>query len=342
MRTPDFDSVQHGRRRMAWALPALALGLVVPPLKAQTDVHRATQTLMGTRVELTLQGSDALALANGAQAALTEMLRLSNMMSRYRPTSALNAINLMAGLQPVPVPPELMQVLLMAREVNVRSKGRFDASIGSVQGWNFDARNPCAPTAAQVARQLPLVGQPDALILNEHAGTAYLTQRGMRLDLGGIAKLPILQAGMAQALAHGITNLMINGGGDVLVNGMLNERPWRIGLRDPRQPDQVIGTVALTRGIVAASGDYERFFMHQGQRMHHILDPRSGYPTHGPRGVALISEELTTLNGLGAAMMVAGTQGAQVMAARTKGLDTLIVNANNSLWLSAGMQRRLA
>lgn len=342
MQTPFLDPVQTGRRRMALALPALALGLVVPPLKAQTDVHRVTRPLMGTRVELTLQGRNANALSEATQAALTEMSRLSDMMSRYRPTSALNAVNLMAGLQPVPVPPELMHVLLMAREVNLRSHGLFDASIGALQGWNFDARNPTAPSAAEIAQQLPLVGRPEALVLNPRAGTAYLAQRGMRLDLGGIAKLPILQAGMQQILAHGISNAMINGGGDVLVNGALNDRPWRIGLRDPRQPSQILGSVELHRGIVAASGDYERFFMHQGQRMHHILDPRSGYPTRGPRGVALISEQLTAVNGLGAAMMVAGTHEAQAMAAQSKELDALIVNADNSLWLSAGMRHRLA
>lgn len=341
MRMPPLESVQIGRRRMALALPALAFGLVVPPVFAQADMHRVTQTLMGTRLEITLQGVNNAELQTGAQAALAEMTRLADMMSRYHPTSALNAINLMAGLQPVPIPPELMSVLRSARDRQEQSGGLFDATVGSLQGWSFDPAHPRMPTAAQVAQQLRGVGLPDALVLKETAGTAYLSHRGTRLDLGGIAKLPILHAGLQTLRAHGVKNAMINGGGDVLVQGSLNGRPWRIGLRDPRRPDKVLGSVSLNNGIVAASGDYERFFLHQGQRLHHILDPRTGYPTQGVRGVALVSEQLDALNGLGAAMMVAGASGAHAMATQIRGLDALVVDANNALWLSPGMKQRL-
>ena len=341
MHTPASESVQLGRRRMALALPLMAFGLVVPPVFAASDIHQASQTLMGTRVDLTLQGADAPALEKASSAALAEMSRLSNMMSRYQPTSALNAINLMAGIQPVRVPKELMQVLLMARHANLASGGAFDATVGSLRGWNFDANHPTVPSPAEVIQALRLVSQREGLVLDEQAGTAYLTKRGMRLDLGGIAKLPILQVGLQQLQAHGVQNAMINGGGDVIVNGTLNQRPWRIGLRDPRQPDKVLGAVAMTRGFVAASGDYERFFFHEGKRLHHILDPKTGYPTQGPHGTALISDRLDSINGLGAAIMVAGSQRGQALIARTPDMDAFIVNADQSLWLSPGMRQRL-
>ncbi len=342
MTASGSDLIQLRRRRLALALPMLACGLVVPSVQAKADVHQSSQILMGTRVDLTLQGDDSAALTTAAAMAFTEMTRLADMMSRYRSTSTLSAINLMAGLQPVPVPLELMQVLRMARQAGQTSGGAFDSTVGSLRDWDFDPRHPSMPSPQKIAAQLSLVDQKHGLVLDERAGTAYLTKRGMRMDLGGIAKLPILQAGLRQLQNRGVVNAMINGGGDVLVMGQLNGRPWRVGLRDPRQPSQLLGAVSLTRGFVAASGDYERFMMHDGKRLHHILDPKTGYPTTGPHGITLISEQLELINGLGAALMVAGADAGRTRVGRTPGIDALIVDADSSLWLSPGMAQRLS
>ncbi|MDF6571896.1 FAD:protein FMN transferase, partial [Escherichia coli] len=129
----------------------------------------------------------------------------------------------------------------------------------------------------------------------------------MRLDLGGIAKLPILEAGMRVLRQHGIRDAMINGGGDVVASGKLQGHEWRVGLRDPLAPERLLGVVTLSDGVVASSGDYERYFMHNGQRFHHVLDPETGLPAHGPHGVTLIGRDVDDVNGLGAAIMAAGT-----------------------------------
>lgn len=333
------ELVSPHRRRLVVSLPLFACGLVIAPVQAKSDIHQSHKTMMGTRLELTLQGVNAKVLAEAATAAFSEMARLTDMMSRYRSDSELNAINLAAGLQAVQVSPELFKVLEMAQRATKTSNGAFDATVGALRNWNFDAASPSIATAQQIAAQLPFIGT-NGLILNSRHNTAFLNKRGMRLDLGGIAKLPIMQAGMRQLLAHGIVNAMINAGGDVLVNGQLNGRDWRIGLRDPRQPDQLLGVVALNKGFVASSGDYERFVMHEGKRLHHILDPKTGYPTNGPRGVTLISEKLEAINGLGAAIMVAGAQSGSAKLQKMTDVDALIVDANNQLWTSFGMAQR--
>ncbi|MHB8948292.1 MAG: FAD:protein FMN transferase [Rhodoferax sp.] len=335
------DRIQLGRRRVAFALPLLACGLVVPSVQAKADVHQSSRILMGTRVDLTLQGNDSAALDAAAEAAFAEMTRLADMMSRYNSTSALSAINLMAGLRPVSVPPELLSVLQMARQAGQTSGGAFDSTVGSLRDWDFRPEHPSVPSKQQIESQLRLVDQKAGLVLNTQDGSAYLTQRGMQLDLGGIAKLPILQAGLRQLESRGVVNAMINGGGDVLVIGQFNGRPWRVGLRDPRQPSQLLGVVSLNQGFVAASGDYERFMMRQGQRLHHILDPKTGYPSTGAHGVTLISNQLELINGLGTALMVAGAEAARTRVANTPGVDALIVDAHRSLWLSPGMAQRL-
>lgn len=157
MRTPISGPIEPVRRRMVLALPLLACGLAVAPVQARTGVHQSSRALMGTRVDLTLQGADTPALAAAAEAAFAEMVRQADMMSRYRPTSVVSAINLSAGLQPVPVPPELLRVLLMARQAAQTSGGAFDATVGALRDWNFDSNHPSIPSAQQISAQLRLV-----------------------------------------------------------------------------------------------------------------------------------------------------------------------------------------
>lgn len=114
-----------------------------------------------------------------------------------------------------------------------------------------------------------------------------------------------------------------------------------MGLRDPRAPERILGVLALNEGFVAASGDYERCFVRNGRRFHHILDPKTGQPTIGPHGVTLVSRKLEDINGLGAAIMVAGAQAGRRLLEPLKGVDTLIVESDQRLWLSPGMASRL-
>lgn len=332
--------LNNGRRRLLASLPLLATAMFLKPALADPKVQQASRDLMGTRVDITVQGGDVDASGSAMNAAFAEMARLSDMMSRYRVSSAVSALHLAAGLQPVAMAPEMMAALKMAGQMSERSQGAFDITVGAFNGWNFDPAQTSIPDAAEIARELPLVNYRD-LILDEKSASAYLRRRGMRIDLGGIAKLPILQAGMAVLKRHGINDAMINGGGDVLVSGQLQGRDWRVGLRDPRAPERILGVLALSEGFVAASGDYERCFVRNGRRFHHILDPKTGQPTIGPHGVTLVSRKLEDINGLGAAIMVAGAQAGRRLLEPLKGVDTLIVESDQRLWLSPGMASRL-
>lgn len=332
--------LNKGRRRLLVGLPLLATALFLKPALADPRVRQASRSLMGTRVDITVQAGSGDIPEAAMAAAFTEMARLSDLMSRYRVSSAVSALHLAAGLQPVAMAPEMMQVLKMASHMSERSQGAFDITVGAFHGWNFDPAQTTIPDAAEIARELPLVNYRD-LILDEKSANAYLRRRGMRVDLGGIAKLPILQAGMQVLKRHGIADAMINGGGDVLVSGQLQGRDWRVGLRDPHAPERIVGVLDLNEGFVAASGDYERCFVRNGRRYHHILDPKSGQPSLGPHGVTLVSRKLEDINGLGAAIMVAGAETGRHLLEPLKGVDALIVESDQRLWLSPGMARRL-
>jgi thiamine biosynthesis lipoprotein len=325
------------------ALPLL--GLAAAAQGATAAQQRGSRQLMGTQVEIAVEGAAPARMQGALELAYAEMARLSDMMSRYVPSSPLSAIGLAAGLQPVAVPPELLRVLLDAQALARQTNGAFDITVGALKAWRFDLDQANIPSDEVIERQAKLINYRH-LILNQSAGTAYLTQRGMALDLGGIAKLPILEAGMRVLAAEGIPNALINGGGDVLYRGNWQGRPWRVGLRDPRRPAQLLGVVALEgEGLLASSGDYERgFFSQDGQRQHHILDPRSGRPTQGPRGVSLLargSQAVQALNGLGAAIMVGGGAAGRKAIEARPGLAALIVGQEGGVWQSPGMAEAL-
>jgi thiamine biosynthesis lipoprotein len=295
--------------------------------------------LMGTLVSVTVEGAPA-DVREKVDAAYREMARLSDMMNHYDPDSVVSEINRQAGKRPVKAPPELMEVLVMARRVSGRTGGAFDITVGAFKGWRFNPENSAMPSAQEIAAALPLVDYRNVL-LDEKNGTVLLKRPGMRIDLGGIAKLYILDAGMQVLQRHGIGQAMLNGGGDVTVIGARDGRPWRIGIRHPRRAGELLATVELTRGWVVTSGDYERYFIRDGRRYHHILDPRTGFPAAGPQQVTLVGEDLSNLNGFSSAIMVLGAEKGRGLISRLVGVEALIVEPDGRVWLTPGSEERL-
>jgi len=327
----------QGRRRLLASLPLLTLAPWLTPALADPQVQRASRPLMGTRVDIVVDHGGPGAAA-AIEAAFAEMARLSRQMSRYERGNPVAALEAAAGRHPVPVPAEMLAVLALAQTLSQRSAGAFDISVGAFSGWGFESAQTSIPDASELARERLLVNYQDVLFDTRNS-TALLKRPGMRIDLGGIAKLPILEAGMQVLRRHGMRNAMLNGGGDVRVSGRLQGRDWCVGLRDPLAPERLLGVVELDEGWVAASGDYERCFERAGRRYHHILNPRSGLPSRAAHGVTLVARNLDPINGLGAALMVMGAQRGRHLLVPE--VDALIVQPDGRRWLSPGMAGRL-
>ncbi|WP_066337685.1 FAD:protein FMN transferase [Azohydromonas lata] len=334
------------RRRLALGAAALALGGCVAAwprraaaLARHEDVRlRESRELMGTRVDIAAASPDAAQLRPALDAAFARMAALAAEMSHYEATSRVGAIALSAGIQPVPISKELLTVLEMGQSVARNSGGAFDMTVGTLGLWHFDAGHPQMPAPSHIYSHLASVGYSH-LVVDRHRQMAYLPKRGMRLDLGGIAKLYILREGLNMLRGQGLQSALINGGGDVLAMSAPAAPPWRVGVRDPRQPQRLLGALELRDGFVASSGDYERCFVRDGRRYHHVIDPKTGYPAQGPHGVTLVSHDLEAVNGLGAAAMVLGRDALPLI--RHAGVEALIAHRDGELWMTAGMRGRL-
>lgn len=318
-------------RRNFGAFGAVALSLLAPATQAALragEMRREQRVLMGTRVQILAPGP-ADELAQPLAAAWAEMARLEALLSRYRQDNPVAALAAQAGRRPQRVPAELLAVLKQARALSARSGGAFDVTVGAYSDWRFDGPQTLPP-AARLAAQRRAV---DWRAIEIDGEQVLLNRPGMRLDLGGIAKLPILAAGMAVLKRAGLRDALIDGGGDIHAIGQNQGRAWQVGLRDPLRPAQLLGSVPLADGgWVASSGDYERCFEQGGRRYHHILDPRSGWPSEGVRGVSLLGRDLAALNGLGTALMLRGPDAGLLPS----GVEALLVRADGRRWHAGG------
>lgn len=260
------------------------------------------------------------------------------MMSEWKPGSHLTAVNEAAGVIPVEVPDELRAVLQRGIEIGDLTGGAFDITWAALWDvWNFKAEHPALPEAAELDRRSDLVDYR-AIAIDDDSGTVYLPRKGMLIGLGGIAKGTALNRAARVLEARGTRDFLISAGGQVLVRGRRGDRAWRVGIRDPRGgPAHYFTHLELTDAGTATSGDYERFFILDGVRYHHILDPRTGMPTRGLRSVTIVSQDAELADALSTAIMVLGLERGMTLIEELDDAEAILIDDDGVTHTSAGL-----
>ena len=238
-----------------------------------------TKYLMGTTVETTARSSDVNQCKKALLASYEEMQRVENLLSCEKDSSEISAINHAAGLHPVKVSYETIEMLKRAKAYCNKYHGVFDVTIGPLSDlWGFSTdKEIILPPDTTIKRLDKLVNYKN-MIINENDTTAFLKKKGMSIDLGGIAKGYAIDRGSAVLKEMGINNFILNAGGDIYVSGTKDDSTlWKLGIKHPRNTNDLVAIFNLKDYAVATSGDYERFKIINGIRYHHILDPRTGY-----------------------------------------------------------------
>ena len=298
---------------------------------------------MGSELHLTAWTADEAAAADAFEAVFAEFDRLDGLMSVWREGSEIVRLNAAAGVSPVPVSRDVQEVLVDARRISEWTGGKFDVTFGALSGlWKFDHdQDGTVPSHADVLAKLPLIDY-EKLIIDQTAGTAFLTQKGMRAHLGGIGKGYAVDRGVAILRERGLRDFMIQSGGDMYVAGSRGDRPWRVGIRDPRgAADSSFAALDLTDAAMSTSGDYERFCMKDGKRYHHIIDPDVGEPAKGSRSVTIVAVRSVLADGLSTGVFLVGPDTGMALIERLPGVEGVIVTAKNNVLVSSGLARRL-
>src|SRR5262245_53847857 len=310
------------------AAPPPAAPAPVPPGAAPTKVQYSDHA-MGTNVTVWLWTGDERAAAQAAEAVFAEMKRLDKKMTTWEADSEVSQINTAAGVKPVKVSEETYAVIDRAVDISRRSKGVFDISIGAFKGvWKFDEDIDFSlPDPADVKKRLALVGWKDiALGGKEGQRTVFLRRKGMSITLGGIAKGYAVDKCVELLRKRGLTDFMLQAGGDMYIAGSKSGDPWMVAIRDPRGPaNTFFATAPIENHSFSTSGDYERGFVKDGVRYHHILDPRTGQPARASRSVTIRAKDAFTADAWSKVMFILGPTASKELIKREKLTDFEVV-----------------
>ncbi|MBI4511139.1 MAG: FAD:protein FMN transferase [Deltaproteobacteria bacterium] len=330
------DSV---RCSAAWATPAPRAGGT-----GERFVTR-TRSSMGTLVTLTAWTADDQATLQAFDEAFAEFERIDHLMTTWTRESDTSRINAAAGRPDgVQVSPEIIKVVEKATWTSRLTEGAFDITVGVFSGaWKFDEdKDGSIPAAEVVEERRRLVGWQDVL-LDARKGTVRLRRHGQRISLGGIAKGHAVDRAAAVLCKRGVRNFIVQAGGDMFVAGRRGDRPWRVGIRDPRgkSMDSFFAFADIEDRTFSTSGDYERSIVIQGKRYHHILDPRTGYPATECRSVTVLAKDALTADALSTALFVLGPKKGLALVENLPDVEAVFVGSDNQVTVSKGLREKL-
>ena len=330
---------------MRCVIAAVVLAFLLPAAVHAGPAHAIDydSRVMGTVVNLTIWTDDEGNAAEAANAVFEEFRRVDRLMSSWRPDSEVSAINANAGIQPVVVDEEVLNVIERAQQTSKRTGGAFDITVGAFRGlWKFDQdMDGSIPDDSEIAERAGLVNYRD-VILDPKRHTAMLRRPRMRITLGGIAKGYAVDRAVAILRRRGFSDFVIHAGGDIYAAGRHAGRPWHVGIRDPRGAANSIFAVAeIDDASFSTSGDYERGFVRNGVRYHHIIDPATGRPAKRSRSVTVRAADAITADMWSTALFILGPDQGLALVKKMSNLDAVFVGADNQVTVSSGLEGRI-
>lgn len=272
-----------------------------------------------------------------ANRAMAEADRIERKYSRFIDTSVVSRINRDAGRTPVAVDHETIDLVETALDLARETAGAFDPTVGVLRRvWNF--REATIPAPEDVDRTLALVDHRQVAVRD---GTVFLRREGMELDLGGVGKEYAADRLAMILREEGVESAIINLAGDLRTIGTRGDgRPWRLGVADPRDRRRCRFCVRLLwDGGVASSGDYERFFMKDGVRYHHLLDARTGWPARGVAASTAVAPTAFRAGLAATAGFLLGPEEGLRYLESAPGVEGALITEEGDLIATSGMNR---
>ncbi len=302
---------------------------------------------MGTHIAFaayTTPSVDAAKAKATFQAAIDEIKRIEALMTTWRPESEVSRINTAAGKSAVKVSDETFNVIKESVHASEISEGTFDITFHTLHGlWKFDEDlDPHPPTDAAVKARLPFVGYKN-IKLDDKAKTVMLAQEKTQIGLGGIAKGYAVDAAVRVLEKAGLTSFFVQAGGDLFARGRKPDgSEWQAGVRDPRGSEgKYFATLPLTDHAFSTAGDYERSYVVNGKRYHHIIDPRTGQPATACRSVTIWAPNAFLADEIDDAVFILGPDKGMKLVESLDGVGAVIVDAKNNVGISKRLQGKV-
>ena len=298
---------------------------------------------MGSQLRLAAWTADEPSAVAAFEQVFREFDRLEALLSIWKPGSDVVRINEAAGRTAVAVSRDTIVVLEAAAQASEWTGGKFDITFGALADiWKFDHdQDDTVPDRRAIEARLPLVDYRFVHV-DRAAGTAFISKAGTRIHLGGIGKGYAVDRAAVILRARGLSDFLIQSGGDLYVAGLNDGAPWKLGIADPRGTGgQTFATLELSNGTLSTSGDYERFFIENGIRYHHLLDPDRGTPAAGSRSVTIVADSAMLADVLSTGVFIMGPEAGMALLERLPQVEGVIVSSSNQVLVSSGLTGRV-
>jgi thiamine biosynthesis lipoprotein len=291
-------------------------------------VEASTPDLLGTVIRVAAYGIPESDISEAF-----ELVRdIDGKMSVNKPDSELSKINDAAGTSGVKVSPETYGLIKEAVELSAYTGGTFDPALGGVTSlWKTDGSFGRLPEKTEVQAALKGAGSANVAIESEDA--VKLTDKRTRLDLGGIAKGYACEKAAEFLKAKGAKSALLDFGGNILAFGRKADGgEWMVGIKAPYPEDEGVAcALAIDGEAVVTSGYYEKYFEKDGKLYHHILDPKTGYPSDsGLLSATIVAASSTKADALSTACFVLGYEKGKELLAKTEGCEGIFITGNVS------------
>ncbi len=288
---------------------------------------------MGSRFDITIVDKDSTSANANIDLVTTEVTRIENLISDWRPLTQVSEINRNAGIKPIKVSKEVFKLTERAIKLSKITGGAFDISFAAMDRiWKFDGSMTAMPTPEAIKKSVEKVGYNN-IILDKKSSTVFLKLKGMKIGFGALGEGYAADQCRKMMLAKGVKAGIVNGSGDMNTWGHQPDgTAWNIGITDPRNPGEVFAVVPLRHGAVVTSGNYEKYVVFNGKRYAHIINPKTGYPATGLTSVTVFGPSAELANGISTSIMVLGkTQGLKLIKRFPKMSCIMITDAGKTI-----------
>ena len=292
--------------------------------------------LMGNRFEFTVIAENKEIGNQAIEQAIAEVKRIEELLSTFKTSSQANEINDQAGIKPVKVDREVLQLISRANKISAITDGAFDITYGSIDKslWNFDLKMTNLPDQETALKTVDLINYHHVLI-NDEECTVMLKNKGMRIGFGGIGKGYAADKAKQILQNLGIKSGIVNAAGDLITWGeQLNGSAWTIGIADPEQSSRPFSSLNISNMAIATSGNYEKFVIIDGKRYSHTIDPKTGLPVSGIKSVSIICHSAELADALATPVVVMGVKVGLNLINQLKHVECVIIDDHDKLYTS--------
>lgn len=303
---------------------------------AAKSVHKRGLKLMGNHFEISVVSADVYWAKQRIDAAVKEIRRIEALLTTFDDNSETNKINQYAGIRPVAVSQEIIQLIERSKKISDVTQGAFDISYGSVDKslWNFDTQMTSLPDKKTAKNSVKLINYKN-IEVDAARSTVFLKERGMRIGFGGIGKGYAAEMAKNVMKRMGVDSGVVNASGDLTAWGYQpNGIPWTIGIANPNLSKEIFSYMNVTDKAVATSGNYEKFVIIDGKRYSHNIDPKTGMPVSGVKSVTIISSNAEIADAMATPVTIMGVKAGLHMINQIKNIEAIIVTDDDKIHTS--------